>query len=146
MIGLATQSFTSAERMGLLPALKEELGAYAPPLGSHLLGFLENHVTRVPTVAFRWVREMEEIADTHAETGFEHDVFRGIAEVYRSVSEDSEVGRRREQWGRLQEVLADIGRGLDEGKKKRAAEAEQQKEGGNKAQEDERMEDDDPFM
>lgn len=38
---------------------------------------------------------MEEIADTHSQTGFSRAVFSGIAEVYRSVAQDEEFKEER---------------------------------------------------
>lgn len=91
LTGLAVQSFTTASHLSLLPELKEELFAYFPPL----LTFLEKSIPATPPKAYRWVREMEEIADTHSQTGFSRAVFSGIAEVYRGVSQDDELGKER---------------------------------------------------
>jgi len=38
---------------------------------------------------------MEEIADTHSQTGFSRAVFSGIAEVYRGVAQDDELRKER---------------------------------------------------
>ncbi|KAI5840470.1 6-phosphogluconate dehydrogenase [Morchella snyderi] len=89
--GLAIQSFTTAANLSLLPELKEEISAYFPPL----LDFLERSVPATPPKAYRCVREMEEIADTHSQTGFSRAVFSGIAEVYRGVAQDDELGKER---------------------------------------------------
>lgn len=49
--------------------------------------------------AYRWVREMEEIAKTHAEEGgFELEIFHGVAEVYRSVAEETVLGEEVSDW------------------------------------------------
>lgn len=85
------QSFTTASHLSLLPELKEELEAYFPPL----LTFLERTIPSTPPKAYRCVREMEEIADTHSQTGFSRAVFSGIAEVYRGVAQDEELGKER---------------------------------------------------
>ena len=44
--------------------------------------------------AYRWVREMEEISKTHIEEGgFDPELFLGAAGVYRSVADDTVLGR-----------------------------------------------------
>lgn len=91
LTGLAVQSFTTASNLSLLPALKEELAIFYPPL----LTFLESAVPNVPPKAYRFVREMEEIADTHAEAGFSRAVFSGIADIYRGVAQDEVLGKER---------------------------------------------------
>lgn len=91
LTGLAVQSFTTASTLSLLPALKEELAIFNQPL----LTFLEKSIPAVPPRAYRFVREMEEIADTHAEAGFSRAVFSGVADVYRGIAQDDVLGKER---------------------------------------------------
>jgi len=94
---LCIQAFTTANALGVLPLLQEELGARMPGLAKATKG-----LTSMPPKAYRWVREMEEIAQTHAdEVGFKggsdgsKGVFGEIAEVYRSVAEDTVLGQEK---------------------------------------------------
>lgn len=59
-------------------------------------------MTNVPPKAYRWVKEMEEIAVTHAEDGgFDggeglgvgKGIFDAVAEVYRTIAEDTVLGK-----------------------------------------------------
>lgn len=58
-------------------------------------------ITNMPPKAYRWVKEMEEIAVTHAEDGgFDggegmgvgRGIFDAVAEVYRTIAEDTVLG------------------------------------------------------
>ena len=80
-------------------------------------------VTAMPPKAYRWVREMEEIAITHAdEGGFEggerdgDGVFGQIAGVYRSVAEETVLGEekteRRKRGLTVEDVAGAMGEGL----------------------------------
>lgn len=86
-------------------------------------------VPGMPPKAYRWVREMEEIAITHAdEGGFEgggeegEGVFGQIAKVYRSVAEDTILGEekteRRKRGRTLEDVALVMGEGLMAKKRK----------------------------
>ncbi len=89
---LMIQAFTTASQLGVLDELKAEMGAMNPAA----LKAAEKGLPSMAPKAYRWVREMEEIADTHAEeAGFERDVFKGIAQVYKSVAEDTELGNEK---------------------------------------------------
>jgi len=126
LTALAVQSFATASRMDMLAELREEVAAFAPGW----VEYLERSLGLVPGKAYRWVTEMENIKDTHRETGFEEDVFRGVAEVYRFVSEETVLGKGR-VWGRsADEVVRDVGGSL---KKKRGLEEVEDVEdsGGN---------------
>lgn len=91
-------------------------------------------VVGMPPKAYRWVREMEEIAVTHAEDGgFEgggglregNGIFDAIAEVYRVVAEDTVLGEekieRRKRGRTREDVAAALGEGLKEKKKRKSA-------------------------
>lgn len=91
-MGLGIQAFATASALGVADELRREMREAAPAL----LDFAERSVPLVPPKAYRWVREMEEIADTHrADGGFEspHEVFRGMAELYRYMAEESVLGQ-----------------------------------------------------
>lgn len=111
---LAIQSFATAEKNGVYQALKEEIDEFSPPFGHQARKFLEGNIKNVPKKAYRWVREMEEINQTHKETGFDQDVFNAIAGVYRLVDDGTEVGRRRAKDIGVEDVLQSINEGLRE--------------------------------
>lgn len=88
---LAIQSYTTAKNLGVLDDLKAELDGYMPGVR----GRAEKGMTGMPPKAYRWINEMEQIAETHeADGGFrsEESIFRSIAQVYDLVKE-SELGK-----------------------------------------------------
>lgn len=116
---IAIQSFTTAARLGVFDELRRELGVVAPDR----LQAAGRGMVAMPPKAYRWVREMEEIATTFAEDGgFAEDMFRGVAEVYRTVAEDSELGREkvgaRVRGTTVEDVAAALIEGMDKRKKK----------------------------
>jgi hypothetical protein len=62
----------------------------------------------MPPKAYRWVGEMEEISQTFAAEGFDPRIFLGVAETYRWIAEDTELGKeiveRREKGKDVQDV------------------------------------------
>jgi hypothetical protein len=79
----------------------------------------------VPPKAYRWVREMEEIAQTHAdEGGFNGDIgiYGEIAKVYKSVAEETVLGEekteRRKRGLTVEDVAEAMGEGLNAKRKK----------------------------
>ncbi|UNI14485.1 hypothetical protein JDV02_001110 [Purpureocillium takamizusanense] len=116
---LVTQSFTTAERLGVAAELKHELADILP---NHL-ATAERSVPDMPPKAYRWVREMEEIADTmHEEGGWSRDLFRGVAGVYKAVADDEVLGKekvgKRSRGTTLEDVAAAMAEGLERKKKK----------------------------
>ncbi|KAF2083334.1 6-phosphogluconate dehydrogenase C-terminal domain-like protein [Saccharata proteae CBS 121410] len=89
--GLAIQSFSTAARMGVLPQLQQHLAEFSPAIGE-LAG---RGVIGMPSKAYRWVGEMEEIGNCFREEGGwggGESVFGGIAEVYRFVADETGLG------------------------------------------------------
>jgi len=111
--------------MGVLSELQEEMQSRMPALwqsGS-------KGVVGMCPKAYRWVREMEEIAAAHREEGAFADthggkggIFDGVAEVYRVVAEDTVLGKEkqgnRKRGLDVQDVAKCVGEGL-EGKRKK---------------------------
>ncbi|KAI1435714.1 6-phosphogluconate dehydrogenase [Xylaria sp. CBS 124048] len=92
LTALAIQSFTTAGRMGVLGELQDELEQRIPALRKAA----ERGVITMAPKAYRWVREMEEIALTFDEDGgFPQDMFRDIAKVYQTVAEDTVLGKEK---------------------------------------------------
>ncbi|OLN85462.1 hypothetical protein CCHL11_08083 [Colletotrichum chlorophyti] len=93
-MGLGIQAFTTASALGVVDELRDEMREAAPGL----LEFAERSIPLVPPKSYRWVREMEDISATHrAAGGFENDndVFLGMAELYRTMADDSVLGAEK---------------------------------------------------
>ncbi len=71
-----------ATRAGTADALFQELSESQPAL----LGWLRGAVTRMPPKAYRWVAEMEEIADFLEGDAPAQDMYRGIARFYEAIA------------------------------------------------------------
>ncbi|KAI7286884.1 6-phosphogluconate dehydrogenase C-terminal domain-like protein [Hortaea werneckii] len=90
---LAIESLTTAHNLGCLPELKRHLEDFNPGAAKAI-----NSLTTMPPKAYRWEREMDEIAKTfEADGGFAEDesMFRPIAKVYRLVAEGTELGSEK---------------------------------------------------
>lgn len=87
LTALVTEAFTAAEAFGLTDALSKEMAASQPGL----LRWAERHVPSMPPKAYRWVGEMEEIAQTYADLGLPAQILQGAAAMYRFV-EQTELG------------------------------------------------------
>lgn len=116
---LAIQSFTTAKRLGVLDELRGELQGLVPAHGTAA----ERGLLGMPPKAYRWVREMEEIALTFDEEGgFAPDLFQGVADVYRAVAEDTVLGQekvgKRNRGTDVHDVAAAMAEGLENKKKK----------------------------
>nr|POE77665.1 hypothetical protein CFP56_09312 [Quercus suber] len=91
---LAIQSFTTAHNLDVLPELKEHLEWS----NSATLKTAERGLVGMPPKAYRWVKEMEEIAKTfEVDGGFlaEESPFRGIARVYDLVAYGTDLGEEK---------------------------------------------------
>jgi hypothetical protein len=119
-IAIAIQAFTTAHSLGVLDELRAEMERMTPAM----LKTAEGGVVGMAPKAYRWVREMEEIASTHHEEGgFEEELFSGVAEVYRSVAEETVLGRektgKRVRGTSMDDVAAAMEDGLKAMRKKR---------------------------
>ena len=89
---LAIQSFTTASRLGVLPALKESMAEFNPAGLKHAEASLPGMCPK----AYRWVEEMRQIGETFSrDGGFEEseDIFAAVAAVYAFVAQGTELGR-----------------------------------------------------
>jgi 3-hydroxyisobutyrate dehydrogenase-like beta-hydroxyacid dehydrogenase len=119
---LCIQSFTTAQSLGVLPNLLEEMEARLP----NQLKSAQRGLTAMPPKAYRWVKEMEEIAMCHSdEGGFEGEgkgIFDAVAEVYRSVADETVLGEekteRRKRGLTVEDVAGCVGEGLMKKRKK----------------------------
>ncbi|CZR51248.1 uncharacterized protein PAC_01123 [Phialocephala subalpina] len=132
---LCLQAFTTASNLGVFDELQKEMETKIPGLWKSSGG-----ISSMPPKAYRWVKEMEEIAVTHAEDGgFEGGsglagsqgagkggvgIFDAVAEVYRAVAEDTVLGEekteRRKRGRTREDVASAMGEGLKEKRKKTA--------------------------
>lgn len=103
--------------MGVLSHLQAEMGDLIPTTLKSAKAGMPN----MPPKAYRWVREMQEIAATHAEEGGFDDgvgksLFMGVAEVYKAIAEDTVLGdektERRVRGKTAEDVAAAVGEGL----------------------------------
>ncbi|KAL3964285.1 hypothetical protein ACCO45_001289 [Purpureocillium lilacinum] len=113
-----------------IPSLPRSALGVAGELKHELADILPNHlataggsVPDMPPKAYRWVREMEEIADTmHEEGGWSRDLFRGVAGVYKAVADDEVLGKekigKRSRGTSLEDVAAAMAEGLERKRKK----------------------------
>ena len=79
----------------------------------------------MPPKAYRWVREMEEIADTMCEEGgFERDLFKGASEVFRFIAEETELGKEKTGDRKLGKTPGDVAKLAGEGMERRKLKTE----------------------
>jgi hypothetical protein len=139
---VAVQAVATASRLGVLPDFTDALRQLAP--GN--LDRVERAVVGMAPKAYRWVREMEEISETHAgissrlsglergkgegegegeeDFGFNPEfIFRGAADVFRIVAEDTVLGQERvgtrNRGTTLEDVAEAVAEGLRERKKRK---------------------------
>lgn len=85
---LCTESFVSAQRLGVFDVLMAELETSQKAL----LKFAQDGLQRMPPKAQRWVGEMNELAATYQGLGLTPRMLAGAAEVYRDVGQTA-LGR-----------------------------------------------------
>lgn len=115
---LATQSFTAAHALGVVPELQEHLKEYSPALGQAA----NRGIPNMPPKAYRWVQEMREIAQTVEEDGgFEpgESLFRPIAEVYEFVTKGTELGKEKTESRQRGRTAEDVAALMSEGIRRR---------------------------
>jgi hypothetical protein len=113
---IAIQAFTTAQNLGVLEHLKDEMSKRVP---NHYRS-AERGVATMPPKAYRWVREMEEISKTHSEEGgFEPYLFQGAAGVYKSVAEDTVLGEEKVGKRKRGQTVDDVALAMSEGLQKK---------------------------
>lgn len=78
---LRTALLVAAHRLGVYDTLCDELQTSQPDAFSQM----QNSMRRLPTVAHRWIGEMEEIASTFEAVGVTPDFHLGAADMFRLV-------------------------------------------------------------
>ncbi|MEE2658416.1 MAG: DUF1932 domain-containing protein [Candidatus Latescibacterota bacterium] len=79
------ESLVAAEKMGLYDALVAELEGSQ----SSTLEDTRRSVPGIPGKSGRWIGEMEEIATTFADLGLTSQIFAGVADLYRFVTDEA---------------------------------------------------------
>ena len=107
---LGIELLVTAAVSGIEKELREEqLNSQKGPLS-----LLQRSVPAMPTKAHRWVSEMEEIAQTFADTGFTPEIYTGVANLYRWVATTplaAETPENRERSRDLDGVIEGSGGG-----------------------------------
>ncbi|RSM00229.1 hypothetical protein CEP52_009276 [Fusarium oligoseptatum] len=115
-IAIATQSFTTAHSLGVADVLRDEMTKGLP---THL-ALADKAVPNMPPKAYRWVREMEEIADTMGEEGgWGKELFQGAAGVYKDIAEDEVLGNEKVGKRKMGTTLDDVAAAASEGLQKK---------------------------
>ncbi len=74
----------SASQAGVSDALRRELSESQP----HFLAYLQRSVPGMFPKAYRWIAEMEEIAAFAGDAPAGHEIYDGVAELYRRIAEE----------------------------------------------------------
>ena len=116
---LATQSLTAAHNLGVMGELNDYL--QDSPMREPIKGM----VPAMPPKAYRWVREMEEIAQTFEDDGMfspEESIFRPIGREYEFIANNTELGKEqtedRQRGKTAEDVAALLSAGLEKRKLK----------------------------
>jgi hypothetical protein len=118
MTALATISFATAQQANVLGHLTSHLEKYSPKL----LEQAQGSMATMPPKAYRWVEEMRQIGSTFAtEGGLEcgEEVFKGVAELYRFVAEDTVLGEERVESRKRGRTAEDVATAIGEGLEKK---------------------------
>jgi 3-hydroxyisobutyrate dehydrogenase-like beta-hydroxyacid dehydrogenase len=87
---LGTVMMLAATRAGTAEVLHRELAQSQP----QLLGWLSRQTPNMYSKAYRWIAEMEEIADFVGEDEAGHQIFGGAAALYERIAEDFESSKQ----------------------------------------------------
>ena len=92
-----------ATRHGTADALLQELSESQPMLLNWMRGF----VSRMPPKAYRWVAEMEEIAQFQADDPAARAIYLGIARFYEEIAATLEAPKPGDAITQLKEFCAE---------------------------------------
>ncbi|KAJ5701812.1 6-phosphogluconate dehydrogenase C-terminal domain-like protein [Penicillium malachiteum] len=118
LIALSIQSFSTAEALGIYDELQGFLRHFQPALQETT----SRMVTEIPPKAGRWVDEMLEIGRCFGEeggwdnvTGTEGaNIYQRVAELYRTISEDTVLGQERQEHRVRGNTAGDIALAVEE--------------------------------
>ncbi|KAK3643069.1 hypothetical protein LTR56_010443 [Elasticomyces elasticus] len=120
---LAIESFTTAHNLGVT----DQLRAHLEELNPMAAKTAERGLVSMPPKAYRWVHEMQEIAETfETDGGFEKDesIFRPIAKVYDLVANGTDLGREITEDRQRGKTADDVALLMGEGTKRRKEKTE----------------------
>ncbi|TVY26786.1 hypothetical protein LHYA1_G004389 [Lachnellula hyalina] len=104
---VAIQAYTTAENLGVLPALRKHMTEYFPTSTP----IIESSIFNAQRKAYRWIKEMDEIEDTFArEGGWDRDLFHGVSKVFGVVAEKTDL--RSENKEDVGDITTEICAGL----------------------------------
>jgi 3-hydroxyisobutyrate dehydrogenase-like beta-hydroxyacid dehydrogenase len=87
---VAIQAYTTAQNLGVLPALREHMNEYFPTSTP----IIESGLHNAQRKAYRWIKEMDEIEETFAkEGGWDRDIFRGASGVFKVMAQKTDLER-----------------------------------------------------
>jgi 3-hydroxyisobutyrate dehydrogenase-like beta-hydroxyacid dehydrogenase len=89
LTALATELHIAADRSGVAQPLQRELEMSQPIL----LEWIRRMVPSMPPKAWRWIGEMEEIAETFESLGLTPKMLEGAADMYRLVEQAPDLAR-----------------------------------------------------
>lgn len=92
-----------ATRGGTAAALLQEMSESQPMLLNWMRGF----VSRMPPKAYRWVAEMEEIAQFQEDDPAAHDMYLGIAKFYQQIADALEAPNPGDAIAQLRDFCAE---------------------------------------
>jgi hypothetical protein len=90
-------------RHGTADALLQELSESQPMLLNWMRGF----VSRMPPKAYRWVAEMEEIAQFQEDDPGARDMYLGIAKFYQQIADALETPKPGDAVAQLKDFCAE---------------------------------------
>jgi Domain of unknown function (DUF1932) len=117
-------SFTTAHTANVLPHLQSHLEKYSP----NTLKLAEGGLKAMPPKAYRWVEEMRQIGSTFTtEGGLEsgETLFNSVAEIYRTVAEDTVLGEERAEHRKRGRTVEDVAECMREGIKRKREKGEE---------------------
>jgi hypothetical protein len=124
LTALSILSFSTAQAENVLPELLQHLDAYSP----HTAALSKKGVTGMPPKAYRWVEEMRGIGeafDTEGHwDGVGGSVYDGIAEVYRTVAEETVLGEEKVGQRSRGKTVEDVAKILAESNRSRISDNE----------------------
>jgi L-threonate 2-dehydrogenase len=113
LTALATEAMVASQALGLSEVLADELASSQ----ATLFGMIKRQVPSMPPKAYRWIGEMEEIAQTFADVGLPRQMLEGAAAVYRFVKQTelgAEVPGQRQRGQTLEDAITILAGSLPE--------------------------------
>jgi hypothetical protein len=108
LTAVTIQAYTTAAELGILPALREQMGNFYPDLKT--VG--EDAMVSSQRKAYRWIKEMEEVGATFEEEGgWDRSVWDGVGGVFDVVANKTELSGERRKVD-VEGVAEEVGKAL----------------------------------